>query len=241
MNSLRVHRTVASTIGRKVLEVIVKSRDEAVKAERYGADRLEVVRSPEEGGLTPEIDTVRAIAEAVSIPVRVMLRENNSMSMGGQEELGRLQKTARILSALPIDGLVLGFVAGSVIDTHSLRELLAAAPQGSITFHRAFESVRNPLAALQTLKQFRQIDRVLVRLGDGLRAPRMDDLIQWQRLAAPEIQFIVGLGLERGNISRLREQGELNEIHVGRLLREPETVWGCLSHRKFVDLKSALG
>ena len=219
----------------------MKSVEEAVAAELYGADRLEVIRSPEHGGLTPEIEMVRAITEAVSIPVRVMVRESDSMSIASGEELLCLQKAARSLAALPIDGLVLGFVASSAIDICNLEKVLAAAPQCRVTFHRAFESVGNPLAALQTLKQFRQIDRVLVRLGDSLGAPRMDDLIQWQRLAAPEIQFIVGLGLERGNISRLREQGELNEIHVGRLLREPETAWGCLSRRKFIDLKSALG
>jgi copper homeostasis protein len=200
-----------------------------------------VVHSLENGGLTPEIDTVRAIAEAVSIPVRVMVREKNSMAIASGEELGRLEKATRTLAALPLDGLVLGFVTGSAIDVRNLEKLLAAAPHCRITFHRAFESVRDPFAALQVLKQFRQIDRVLVRLGDGMGAPQINDLVQWQRLAKPEIQFVIGLGLERENITRIREQAELREVHVGRLLREPETVWGRLSYGKFIHLKSFLG
>ena len=241
MNSLPVQRTVTPATGRKLLEVIVTSRQEAMEAERYGADRLEVVRSPEEGGLTPEIKVVRAIAEAVSIPVRVILRERDSMAIASREELGRLLEAAQELAALPIDGLVLGFVADSVVDTRSLGKLLAAVPHCRVTFHRAFESVGQPLAAIQELKRFRQIDRVLVRLGDDMRGPQMGDLVQWQRLAAPGLQFVVGLGLRRENISRVREQPELKEVHVGRLLREPETVWGRLSRNKFIDLKSALG
>ncbi len=240
MNSSSVLQAIATSSGRKSLEVIVTSREEAVEAELYGADRLEVVRSPEEGGLTPEIHTVRAILEAVSIPVRIMLRQRDSMEMGTGEELFVLQKTAQDLAALPIDGLVLGFVAGSAIDTDSLEALLTAAPHCRVTFHRAFESAHDPPAALQILKRFRQIDRVLVRLADEGRAPQVSDLLQWQRLAEPEIQFIVGLGLNRESILRLREEPELKEVHVGRLLREPETVWGRLSRRKFADLKSAL-
>jgi copper homeostasis protein len=241
MISSSAPKGVVSTAGSKVLEVIVRSREEAVEAELYGADRLEVVRSLEDGGLTPEIDVVQAIAETVSIPVRVMVRERNSMSIASREELLRLQRAARSFAALPIDGLVLGFVTGSVIDTYGLREILAAAPQCRVTFHRAFESLRSPRDCLHVLKQFRQIDRVLVRLDTAAGMPQISDLAQWQKLAAPEIKFVVGLGLQRENISRVREQAELSEVHAGRLLREPETVWGRLSRGKFSDLKSALG
>ena len=87
MNSPCVQKTVVSTKGRKALEVIVNSLEEAAAAESYGADRLEVIRSPEQGGLTPEIEIVRAIAETVSIPVRVMVRARDSMSIGSREEL----------------------------------------------------------------------------------------------------------------------------------------------------------
>jgi copper homeostasis protein len=122
-----------------------------------------------------------------------------------------------------------------------MERLLAAAPHCRVTFHRAFESVADPVASLRTLQQFPQIDRVLVRLQDNGNVSRISDLVQWQKLAAPEIQFVAGLGLDRENISRVRVQAELKEVHVGRLLREPETAWGRLSRHKFIDLKSALG
>lgn len=225
---------------RKVLEVIVKSREEAIEAELYGADRLELVRSLESGGLTPEIDTAGEIIKAVSIPVRVMIRERDTMSIANGEELARLKKAAEAFSALPIDGLVLGFVTGSEIDRGSLQEILSAAPHCRATFHRAFESLRSPARSIQLLKQFRQIDRILVRLDSRAGNWQMGDLVQWQKLAAPEIQLIVGLGLDRANISRIRNEASLHEIHAGRLLREPEETWGRLSRSKFLDLKSAL-
>lgn len=224
----------------KVLEVIVKSREEAVEAERYGANRLELVRSLESGGLTPEIDTVAEIVKTVSIPVRVMIRERDAMSIANGGELVRLKEAAEAFSALPIDGLVLGFVTGSEIDMDSLGEILSAAPHCRVTFHRAFESLRSPVRSIQLLKRFRQIDRILVRLDSSAGNWQMDDLVQWQKVAVPEIQLIIGLGLDKANISRIRNEASLNEIHVGRLVREPEETWGRLSRSKFLDLKSAL-
>ncbi len=224
-----------------LLEVIVTSREEAVEAEKGGADRLEVVRSLENGGLTPEISTVEGILDAVSIPVRVMVRERNAMAIEGGEELLRLRNAAQAFGALPIDGLVLGFLTGSKIDADNLRAVLSAAPHCRGTFHRAFERVLFPQLSITWLKKFPQIDRILVRLDDKGAALQIRNLMQWQEAAAPEIKFIVGIGLEKNQISHLKNTTNLSEIHVGRLVREPEEAWGCLSRRKLAELKSALG
>ncbi|HTH37337.1 MAG TPA: copper homeostasis protein CutC, partial [Pyrinomonadaceae bacterium] len=58
-----------------VLEVIACSVEDAVNAEKGGADRLEVIRAIEHGGYTPPLDLVREIQDSVSLPLRVMLRE----------------------------------------------------------------------------------------------------------------------------------------------------------------------
>src|SRR5262245_44731088 len=59
-----------------LLEVIVQSLDDARAALAGGADRLEVVRAIEDGGLTPPIELVHEIAAHVGLPLRVMVREN---------------------------------------------------------------------------------------------------------------------------------------------------------------------
>ena len=48
---------------------------EAQAAERGGADRLELVRDLDVGGLSPSLDIVAEVLATSSIPVRVMLRE----------------------------------------------------------------------------------------------------------------------------------------------------------------------
>ena len=60
------------------LEVIACSVEDAVAAERGGADRLELISHYEVGGLTPPLELVQDVLAAVSIPVRVILREDES-------------------------------------------------------------------------------------------------------------------------------------------------------------------
>src|SRR5512132_1383579 len=72
------------------LEVIACSVSDAVEAQSGGAGRLEIVRDLASGGLTPPLELVQEILAAVTLPVRVMLREGNSYEVSGHIERERL-------------------------------------------------------------------------------------------------------------------------------------------------------
>ena len=132
-----------------LLEVIACSVEDAVAAAQGGADRLELISHYEVGGLTPPLELVRQVLDAVSIPVRVMLRDEESFFITDPERRAALCRTARELAALPLDGVVLGFLRhgadGQVaIDLELLEEVLAAMPPIPVTFHRASEELAAP-------------------------------------------------------------------------------------------------
>jgi len=224
------------------LEVIVTSAAEAIIAAIGGADRLELVRALETGGLTPEWDTVRAVSESVPIPVRVMLRENSSMSMASRKELEALQNGAAQFQRFGIDGLVMGWIgeAGQV-DVESLEAVLAKAPKCKVTFHRAFEHLADPFEGLRALKRFRQIDRILTCGGTGSWEERKNRLREWSKAAAPEIGILVGGGLSEMEVAELMGDAEFPEVHVGRAARIPQENDGALDAGKIAMLKSRRG
>ena len=78
-----------------ILEVIACSVADAIEAQRGGAGRLEIVRAMDAGGLTPPVSLVREIPAAVSIPIRVMLRENFGFDAGGA---GRVRDLAALVA-----------------------------------------------------------------------------------------------------------------------------------------------
>lgn len=229
-------------LGMHKLEVIVISAAEAATAAAGGADRLELVRALDTGGLTPPWETVEAVVKAVPIPVRVMLRENASMSVATHDELIALQATAARLEELPIDGLVMGWVtSGGAVDLASLEAVLAAAPKCKVTFHRAFEHLADPFEGLNVLKRYKQIDRILTGGGAGSWGERKHRLKHWQAAAAPEITILVGGGLSDVEVAELMDDPEFPEVHVGRAARTPQENDGALDAGKIALLKSRRG
>lgn len=228
-----------------LLEVIACSAVDATAAERGGAHRLEVISRFDVGGLTPPLALVREILDLVSIPVRVMLRENAGYRIAGAEERKRLVDAARAFAALPIDGLVLGFLragkngetdemtdemadeiagerAGEIadeIDEEALAEMLDAAPNLSATFHHAFEDVRDQERTIAVLKRYPQVDRILTSGGQGSLDERIGRMAVNAQLAAPEIRLLAGGGVTAETIAPIRARTPVREFHVGRAAR----------------------
>jgi copper homeostasis protein len=208
-----------------LLEIIVCSVEDAIAAERGGADRLEVISHYEVGGLTPPIEMVREIAAKVTIPLRVMLRESEAFEVNDEPEIERLCDTAREFANLEVDGLVLGFLKNGWIDHLLVAKILSFAPNLKVTFHRAFEDLADPLGAIAELKQHSQIDRILTSGGPASWPDKVDGFASWQQAALPEIQILVGGGTDAEVIGLLKPVG-IREFHIGRAVREGENLNG---------------
>jgi copper homeostasis protein len=222
-----------------LLEVIVSSLEDAVEAERGGAGRLEVVRNLELGGLTPSFETVREICHQVAVLVRVMLRcsQRHSPQPG---EIEMLCQQAEELAALPVDGLVLGFLRNGRIDISLTRQVLSHAPNLKATFHRAFDETADPLAEINCLKELPQVDRILTSGGHGPWATRAKRLQDYQQAAAPEITILAGGGLDQRGIEQLLSAHQLREFHTGRAVRDPQEAFGQVRAEKVRQLAACL-
>jgi copper homeostasis protein len=224
----------------RTLEVIVTSAEEAFNAQEGGADRLELAHSLEDEGLTPTSQTVHEVTCAVSIPVRVILRNSPTMEAGSEDEIQRLVTEAEALADTNIDGFVLGFVQHGTLDLDVMERILSAAPEVPVTFHRAFEHVRDPLETIRQLKQFPSVDRILTNGGEGSWEQRKLRLREWQEAAAPQIKIVVGGGLTSALLSEFAQETPFTEFHVGRAARTPPMPSGTVVRAQVASLKSAL-
>jgi copper homeostasis protein len=220
-----------------LLEIIVCSVADAVEAARGGADRLEVARAMECRGLTPPIGMVREIQRAVRLPLRVMVRETDDFLCSRPGELERLCDSARALDAIGVDGIVLGFESGGTIDEATLAALLAAAPRVRATFHRAFDAAVDPLAALETLKRYPQVDRVLTGGGAGTWRERCLRLAPLAVHAHPGITLLPGGGIDGDAIELISRTPLLTEAHVGSAARVPAQPLAPVSASAVRDLR----
>src|SRR5688572_8468305 len=198
-----------------LLEVIACSVADAFEAEQGGAKRLEIIRDFGKGGLTPPLELVVDILTVVSLPVRVMLREDEGYEIGGEEEKRRLLSAAREFSKLRIDGLVLGFLRRGRIDLEVCQQILECAPGLKATFHHAFEEAE-PFAAINEIKKLKQVDRILTHGGTGDWPAKFERLGRYQEEANPEIEIIAGGGMDHHSIRMICQSSRIREFHVGR-------------------------
>jgi copper homeostasis protein len=219
------------------LEVIVTSIAEAIAAEQGGADRLELVRSLDQGGLSPSPALVKDVLSAVNIPVRVMVREVDSMRISGSRELDRLKHSIEEFSHFAIDGLVLGYLHDDAIDDQTLAEL--TSEEANVTFHRAFDEAADPASAIACLKKYPRIDRILTRAGAGPWPDRKARLEHWQSMAQPEIRMLFAVGPDTSRLHELQESGKPYEVHVGRAARLSHLNSGPVSAEYVAALKAA--
>jgi copper homeostasis protein len=218
------------------LEVIAGSVTDALAAERGGAHRIELISRFDLGGLTPPLELVREVVSSVRIPVRVMLRDSEDFEVRDESERARLRATARELAATGIDGLVCGFLLDGHVDHHLLARVLASAPNLRVTFHRAFEQLRDPLAAIRQLKTYPQIDRILTGGTGATLAQRIAQLAACEGAARPEIIILAGGGMEATTIRAIRRRTGIREFHVGRGVRRPTTVDGAVDAARVREL-----
>lgn len=220
----------------RLLEVIVTGSEEARAAAAGGADRVELVAERERGGLTPDVSTLKAVLEAVAIPVHVMARpQDRSFTYRGAERAALLRDVSRVAALKPA-----AIVAGALddrrrIDASLLREILEAAEGLPMTFHRAFDELVDINAGFDVLAEFGQVARVLTSGGAadawsgrtviaGLVAKRRGPIV------------LPGAGIHERNVRDLLAVTNAQEIHVGDGVRTQ----GRLDRERVASLKRAM-
>lgn len=134
-----------------LLEVIALGARDAERAQEGGADRLELVSDMASDGLTPSEATVREVLGAADLPVRVMLRAENTFDARAIDELRA--SAARLVSA-GAQEFVFGFLTeDGEVDAEACRALLKEIDGRPWTFHRAIDRSRDPIAAYDVLAE----------------------------------------------------------------------------------------
>lgn len=202
-----------------LLEIIAETVEDAREAEQGGAGRIELVRDLSRGGLTPMPSLVEAVVKAVTIPVRVMVRESEAFDGVDAGERRRLHAAARHAIDAGAAGLVLGFLRDGALDMDAVHEVLGSLT-APVTFHRAFEATLDPLQALAVLAGEPRVDRILTSGGAGGWNARFERLRQLRQAAPSHLRILPGGGLDDGALRSLAADG-FPEAHFGRAARVP--------------------
>ena len=198
-----------------LLECCVASVESAVNAELGGAGRVELCSALELGGVTPSSAVIRLARERIGVPLFVLIRPRGGDFHYSPLEVEVMKTDIDAARDLGADGIVLGILReDGNVDVERTAELIEAAGGASITFHRAFDSTPDPLAALETLREL-GVNRVLTTGGADRAEESLTGLEKLAEAAAGRIGILPGGGINHENCRRIIEQTGAREIHVG--------------------------
>ena len=197
-----------------LLEVAANSVASALAAQAGGAGRVELCGALELGGLTPSYATVAMARERLRIPLYVLIRPRAGDFLYDDDECEAMRRDIETCVALGCDGVVLGVLdADGDVDMERCCGLIAAAGHLGVTFHRAFDLVRDPRRALDDVIAL-GCERVLTSGGHATAMEGAAPIRELIAQAHGRIRIMPGAGVTERNIAALAAATGAREIHA---------------------------
>lgn len=145
-----------------IKEACVEGLQQALNAEKQGADRIELCARLDLDGLTPDLETVKQVYQNLKIPIRVIIRPKEGGFEYSNEAFSEMISAIVSCKEIGVEGVVFGITTNKnkldVVRTKLLAEL--AQPM-KVTIHKAIDAIDNPMEALDALLNIEGITAVL--------------------------------------------------------------------------------
>jgi copper homeostasis protein len=206
------------------LEVIGFDLASCLIAETHGANRIELCANPHEGGTTPSYGMIRVARQNTSIQLFPIIRPRGGDFLFSRLEFQSMITDIQQCEQLGCDGVVIGMLTeDGIVDVDRCAELIQHAGAMQVTFHRAFDRVKDPMKALEQI-----IDLGCMRiLTSGLR-PNVDLGREMLRTlvdaAGDRITIMPGSGVRSNNVLELARFTGATAFHSSARSSHPTTM-----------------
>lgn len=197
-----------------LIEICVDSIESAFTAQKGGADRIELCSALNAGGLTPSKGMIEYAVSHLKIPVFVLIRPRSGDFLYSSAEYNVIKAdifTAKVAGAA---GIVIGMLnSDGTVDTCRMKEVMEMCSPMKVTFHRAFDMVKDQFSALEQIIDL-GCDRILTSGGSlhaTIGSPVISELVQ---KAGERIIIMPGSGINEKNFAELVEATGCREYHL---------------------------
>lgn len=134
------------------LECCANSVQSAINGQAGGADRIELCANLELGGTTPSAASICIAREVLDIDLFVLIRPRAGNFCYSEIEIESIIQDIEFCKQVGCDGVVVGALTkDGQIDLEKLKLMVHAAHPMQVTFHRAFDLVKDAELALSEI------------------------------------------------------------------------------------------
>ena len=202
------------------VEICTPSRQSAVAAKEGGAQRVEMCRNLEVGGLTPSVDDIEYCLRTLGLRTHVLVRPRPGDFCYTPTEVAEIERTILLCRELGVHAVVVGFLTpDGRVDVGLTRRIVQLAAPMEVTFHRAFDEARQaPLDALQAVMEAGC--HCLLTSGQAPTAPQgtpvIKQLVDYTSHLSPltsHLKILAGSGITPANVRQLIAATGITEVH----------------------------
>jgi len=205
------------------LEIAITSLEDAIHAQAGGADSVEISHDLSVGGLTPSLDLVRAIRDAVSIDIHVIVRPHARDFVYTPDEISLILEQTESISQIGINGLVFGaLMPDKSIDIATTQKVVDAARKLPITFHRALDESRDAEAGVRALVGI--VPRILTSGPAPTAWEGRESLRSWVQNYGQQLRFVAAGSLKAEHLTEFAAYVHAPEYHFGSAAKIDEVV-----------------
>lgn len=202
-------------------EACVGSYVEAKRAWELGADRIELCDNLAEGGTTPSFGTIAMSKNNLDLPIFVMIRPRDGNFTYNEEEIKIMESDIEICKELKVDGIVIGALTkDNQLDEKVIKRLISKAEGLSITYHMAFNQIKDKKSAIDKLVEL-GVHRILTKGGTTNAMDNVDELKKLVDYANNRLVILAGGGITQDNYVDIVDKSGVKEVHgrkiVGKL------------------------
>lgn len=203
-------------------ELAIQDTHGIAVAARLGIDRVELCAALPLGGITPSFALIEAATGTPGAPpVHVLIRPRPGGFEYATAESDVIVRDVRHALSAGASGVVVGGTRDGRVDAALIGRVVEAAG-GRVTFHRAFDTLRDPVAALGTLAGL-GVHRILTSAGATHVADALPALAELVEAAAGRIEIMAGGGVRPELVEKIARTG-VAAIHASAKHVVPETV-----------------
>ena len=193
-----------------IIEVCAESYEYALKAEKAGADRIELCKDLHLDGLTPDYESAKKTIDSLNIPVFILIRPREGDFIYSNEEFELMKMDIIKFKEMGCKGIVSGVLNDdNSVDVKRTKDLIELSRPLEFTFHRAFDIVSDPLKEIEILIRL-GVDRILTSGQKNKATEGLYLLEKLNNISKKRIVIMPGSGISNTNFKKFNS---FNEIH----------------------------
>lgn len=202
-----------------IKEACVETYEEALLAERRGANRIELCSDLANDGLTPSDELIQKTCSALKIPVMVMIRPRAGDFICSEKEIIRMKREIDVAKKGGASGVVFGLLTPeNEIDEKNTSLLAAYAQPLPVTFHKAVDLLKNPEEGVNILKEINGIKRILTSGGKATAKEGAETIQRMLKLAGKKLTILVAGKVTNLNIDEIQHLTGAREFHGRKIV-----------------------